>query len=245
MELATENWESTLIVAIHQPNYIPGISYFAKIMRSDIFILLDTVQYSKRNWTNRNRIKSARGEVMLTVPVITKNLSLQNIFEVRIDPNGMNWPKKHLKSLQHNYSRAPYSSQYLPKFEAILSCGWKSLAELNIWIIRELCAWLNLPAKVIRASDLAPTDLSSTDLLVHLTREVGGDSYLSGQGGRKYMETEKFCANKIKLNFSYFTPEPYRQQFGEFISNLSIVDLLFNEGPNALKILQQSGHIAS
>jgi hypothetical protein len=234
-----------LIVAIHQPNYIPGISYFAKIVRSDIFILLDTVQFSKGNWTNRNRIKSSNGEVMLTVPIITKKRSLQNVFEVCINSNELNWHKKHLKSLQTNYSKAPYYPQYLPIFEAILSRGWKSLAELNIRIIREICALLNLPAKLIRASDLPPTPLSSTDLLVHLTREAGGDSYLSGQGGRKYMEPEKFTASSVKLIFLKFSPQPYRQQFGEFVSNLSIVDLLFNEGPNALQILQQSGSIVS
>jgi hypothetical protein len=234
-----------LIVAIHQPNYIPGVIYFAKIVRSDIFILLDTVQYSKGNWTNRNRIKSSHGEVMLTVPIITKNRSLQNIYEVCINPHELNWHKKHLKSLQQNYGRAPYYSQYLPIFEAILSRGWKSLADLNIRIIREICALLHLPAKLIRASDLPPTKLSSTDLLVHLTREVGGDAYLSGQGGRKYMEPEKFTANRVKLIFSKFSPQPYRQEFGAFISNLSIVDLLFNEGPEALQVLQQSGHIAS
>jgi hypothetical protein len=234
-----------LIVAIHQPNYIPGVSYFAKIMRSDIFILLDTVQYSKGNWTNRNCIKSSRGEVMLTVPIITKNRSLQNIFEVGINPHKLNWPKKHLKTLQQNYGRTPYYAQYLPIFENILSCGWKSLAGLNVRLIGEICALLGLPAKLIRASDLPPTALSSTDLLVHLTREVGGDSYLSGQGGRKYMETEKFTASRVNLSFAEFSPRPYRQQFGAFIPNLSIVDLLFNEGPRAREILQQSGSVAS
>ena len=234
-----------MIVAIHQPNYIPGVSYFAKIVRSDIFILLDTVQYSKGNWTNRNRIKSSRGEIMLTVPIITKNRSLQNIFEVGINPNELNWHKKHLKTFQQNYSKAPYYAQYMPILEDILSRGWKSLADMNIWIIREICTLLNLPSKLIRASVLSQTEQHGTDLLVHLTREGGGDSYLSGQGGRKYMETEKFTASQVKLIFSKFSPQPYRQQFGEFISNLSIVDLLFNEGPNAFQVLQQSVSIAS
>jgi hypothetical protein len=232
-----------MIVGIHQPNYLPGVSYFTKILQSDVFILLDTVQFSKGNWTNRNRIKSPHGEIMLTVPISIKGQSFQKISEININMNEPNWRKKHLKTLEQYYSKGNYYHQYLSLLKDIYSQDWKLLSIMNIWIIKEICSLLNIQKEIICATDLTSTDLSATDLLIFLTKEVGGDSYLSGQGGRKYLEVEKFLASGVKLVYAKFTAAPYPQLYGGFIPNLSVVDLLLNEGPNAIEILNNSGTV--
>jgi hypothetical protein len=231
-----------MIVGIHQPNYLPGLSYFGKILHSELFVFLDSVQYSKGSWTNRNRIKSQQGEIMLTVPILTKTQGFQPISEIRILTNA-NWKKKHLKSFSQNYSKAPFFHQYFPVFKAIYSQDWESLAELNITLITKICGLLGIDKNFILSSNLDDKTQRSTDLLIYLTKAVGGDIYLSGVGGTKYMEVEKFKANNLSLLFARFSPVAYRQQFGNFITNLSIVDLLFNEGPNALNILKNSTRI--
>ncbi len=231
-----------MVVGIHQPNYIPGISYFCKILYSDIFILLDSVQFSKGNWTNRNRIKSAGGELMLTVPIKTGGKGFQAISEIEIS-NRTDWGKKHLRSLQQNYRKSAYFQEFMPLLEEIYDREWTRLSELNIHIIKRICAVLDLKTEFLVSSAMGQENLKSTDLLAALCRDVGGDVYLSGAGGRKYMELEKFSRNGLQVRFMEFQAAPYRQQFGEFIPNLSMVDLLFNEGTGARQILQESARV--
>jgi hypothetical protein len=231
-----------MIVGIHQPNYLPGISYFCKILQSDTFIFLDSVQFSKGNWTNRNRIKSPQGELLLSIPVLTKGKSFQLIAEMKI-ANVVDWRNKHLKSVCQNYSKAPFFRDFIPMLAEIYSIAWENLSQMNFHIIQKICNILGITKKFYLSSQLGGNDRRATDLLIFLVQAVGGDAYLSGIGGRKYMETEKFAAKQISLSFLEFNPLPYRQQFGEFIANLSILDLLFNEGVEAVKIIQDSARI--
>jgi hypothetical protein len=231
-----------MIVGIHQPNYLPGISYFCKILQSDTFIFLDSVQFSKGNWTNRNRIKSPQGELLLSIPVLTKGKSLQLISEMEIVHRN-DWRKKNLKSIYQNYSKAPFFHDIIPIMEEIYSIEWENLSQMNCHIIKKLCNVLGINKEFHLASKLGGDDRRATDLLIFLVLQVGGDVYLSGQGGRKYMETEKFAAQRIELRFQEFTPVPYCQQHGGFIANLSIIDLLFNEGGDAVRIIRNSARM--
>jgi hypothetical protein len=231
-----------MIVGIHQPNYLPGISYFCKILQSDTFIFLDSVQFSKGNWTNRNRIKSSQGELLLSIPVLTKGKSSQLIAEMKI-ANVTDWRNKHLKTIYQNYSKAPFFRDIIPMLEEIYSIAWENLSQMNLHIIKKICNILGIDKTFYLSSQLGGDDRNGTDLLIFLVQAVGGDAYLSGEGGKKYMETEKFAANQISLSFQEFSLLPYRQQFGEFIANLSILDLLFNEGADSVKIIQDSARI--
>jgi len=231
-----------MIVGIHQPNYLPGQNYFAKIIRCDKFILLDTVQYTKNNWTNRNRIKTPQGAQWLTVPIIVKGRMGQIIKDVQINPRE-NWAKKHFKAIYMNYNKSPYFKKYSDFFEQVYSRNWENLSELNIFLITNICQFIGIKTPLIKASDLPPTDLSSTELLVKLVKEVGGDSYLSGPGGKKYMDINIFKKNSISLFYHHFSPPTYKQRYGDFIPNLSIIDLMFNEGDRVLEILKSSSCI--
>ena len=115
---------------------------------------------------------------------------------------------------------------------------------MNIYIIKKICEFLGIEKTFHLSSDLDGKELKNTDLLIYLTKKVGGTSYLSGGGGRKYMEVEKFSQHGLSLNFLDFRRVDYRQQFGEFIPNLSIVDLLFNEGQGALRLIKESAEIS-
>jgi len=231
-----------MIVGIHQPNYLPGISYFAKIWNSDIFIFLDSVQYTKGNWTNRNRIKTAQGELMLTVPILTKGRINQKVCEVQINLREQ-WLKKHIRGIQQNYNKAPFYKGIMPILEELLDNHWQDLAKMNIALIKKICDVLGMQKTFFISSDLGGDNLRSTELLIYLIETVGGNSYLSGAGGKKYMEIEKFPENGLGLYFLDYRPVSYRQQLGDFIPNLSIIDLLFNEGPGALRLIRESVEI--
>jgi len=231
-----------MIVGIHQPNYVPGMSFFCKILYSDIFIFLDSVQFSKGSWTNRNRIKSAQGELLLTVPVFTTGKSSQMISETSI-VNRTDWRQKHLKSIYQNYYRAAYFKETFPVMEEIFNIPWGNLSEMNTYIIKKLCHFLGIERRFLQSSEIESEGLRSTDLLIHLIKQAGGDTYLSGAGGKKYMEMEKFAVNYLEVRFLTYTRLAYTQQYEDFLPNLSIIDLLFNEGPNAVHILKESAQV--
>ena len=220
-----------MIVAVHQPQYLPWLGYFDKIRRADIFCYLDNVQYKKNDWQNRNRIKTSRGWQWLTVPV--RFQFPEKICEVKIDPT-VKWRKKHLQALVRNYHRAPFFKQYIDVYEQIYSEDWESVSELNIESIERLKDALGLGQKpAIKASQLElPED--PTGRLIDICKEVKADTYLSGQDGIKYMDLDRFKENGIKVVIQDFKHPVYPQMFDEFQSLMSVVDLLFNCGPESL-----------
>jgi hypothetical protein len=226
-----------MIAAIHQPNYLPWLGYFYKICRCDVFVLLDNVQYSKNNIINRNKIKTPQGPIWLTVGVLTKDRHGQLINEVAIN-NGVPWNKTHYKSLAQNYSKAAYFEKYSPYFERIYESQWLNLADLNETLIRTICQLLGFEhVRFTRASELAASG-TETEHLIGICKAVGANTYLSGFGGKKYMDEDSFEKEGIKLEYYDFKHPAYRQLWGDFTPNLSIVDLLFNEGERSLEILK-------
>lgn len=224
------------IVAIHQPNYIPWIGYFHKIHKSDIFVFLDDVQYPKGQVVNRNKIKSASGEQYLTVPVHKKGHFGQLISEVTIDDH-ITWRKNHWKSILFCYSKAPYFSDYSHFFEDLYQKEWEYLSELNIYIVRNITEILGLEIEFIRSSELN-IDETSTERLISIVKGVGGNTYLSGTYARGYQDESSFKENGIKLVYQDFQHPIYNQLFGEFIPNMSVIDLLFNEGKKSIDFMR-------
>jgi len=227
-----------MIISIHQPQYLPWLGYFDKILKSDVFVLLDNVQFKKNEWQNRNRIKTARGWQWLTVPVIHK--FSQKIYEVKIN-NTVLWGKKHLKTLVTNYSKTVFFKQHIAFFEQAFAREWGCLVDLNIHFIRYLADGLGLSEKrLVRASAYDLRE-DATERLIDLCKELQGDVYLSGRDGAKYMNTALFEKEGIQVVFQDYHHPRYPQLYGAFEPSLSAVDLLFNCGPESRSVLAKGG----
>jgi len=215
-----------MIVAIHQPNYLPYLGLFQKMARADLMILNDTALFSRQlGFHNRNRIKTVQGAHWMTVPV--QHSTLRAIRDVRIAST--HWAKIHRKTLDTNYRRAPFYESYAKELHMVLQKTWTSLADLNELLIGLVARWLDIPTKMIRASDLPPPEADDPTLkTIHLVRCVGGTRYVSGQGGHGYLDESQF--KDIRLEYDEFVPTPYPQLYGDFIPNLSAIDAVFNCG---------------
>lgn len=229
-----------MILSGHQPNYLPWIGYFHKVSLSDKHILVDNVQYNKKHVTNRNKIKTPEGSVFLTVPVLTKGKFYQQIDEVRIN-NNEPWSKKHWKALNYYYVKTPFFKEYIGFFKGVYSQRWDLLVDLNIYILDYLFDTLGIRVPILRASEEGITG-KKNELIVNLVKETGCDTYLSGSGARKYMDEEFLASKGIDHTYQDFHHPTYPQMFGEFLSNMSVIDLLFNTGPEAKNILTQCGN---
>jgi hypothetical protein len=220
-------------IAIHQPNFLPWMGYFYKMANSDIFVFLDDVQYEKNSVGNRNKIKTPKGPVWITLPV--KKFSFQPINKTELI-NFSQERKRIIKTLKLNYQRTKYFDFILPELENILLKDWQYLAELNIELIKLLRIKIGIKTKLEIISNYNILG-ERTDLLINICKSFNADTYLSGEGGRSYQDEEKFKMAKINLEYSNFIHPIYSQRWGKFIPNLSIIDLLFNCGPDSLKIL--------
>ncbi len=214
------------VVAIHQPNYLPWFGFIHKIAKSDLFVILDHVEFSRRSFINRNRVKGPNGEIWLTVPV--KVHGRMRIMDVPIDTE-QKWREKHLKSLRLFYGKAPYFKEIFPHIEEVYERDRESLADLNVDLIYRLIDILNLRTKFVRSSTLNPQG-KKMEMIVDICKKVDADAYLSGQGAKKYQDSEYFSMNGINLIYQEFEHPVYPQRFGKFVPNLSIVDMLFNVG---------------
>ncbi len=222
-------------VAIHQPCYIPWLGYFYKMMHCDVFVFLDNVQFSiGSHFGSRNKVWTSRGEMWLTVPCLKKRKTSQRICDVKIDKTS-NWRRKHKNALRLNYSKARCFNDY-SDFLDIYNAEWQKLKDLNKAVIGYIAEKLDIHCEFYDAS-LLGAEGSSTDLLVDICKRVHGDAYLSGFGGRNYQEPEKFEDAGIELKYSDFVHPVYPQLGTNFVSHLSIVDLLFNCGSQSRSIL--------
>jgi hypothetical protein len=228
---ASLSQKKEVTVASHQPNYIPWLGYFYKISRADLFVFVDMVIYPGRSYINRNYIKSASGPNWLTIPVITKGHTGQLIRQVETD-NLQGWTDSHLKTLNLNYRRATHFDEVYALLEPLYSRvdgERSSLSEFNISLIRAIAAYLGIHPEWLLASDLNVSG-AKTDLVVEVCSAAGGTTYLAGQGAKAYLEEEKLRDAGLALHYSAFELSTYPQLFGEFVPNLSIIDVLMNCG---------------
>jgi hypothetical protein len=226
-----------MIAAIHQPNFIPWIGYFYKMLKSDCFVFLDDVQYIRRGFTARVKIKTPQGENWLTAPVKKKGRYHQSVSEVELETGDI-WKKKILGTLQSSYGKAPHFKTYFPGLETILQNEHHRLAELNIELIKWLAQILKINTPMVKSSEMAGINGQSSERLVGICKAVGASRYLSGFGGQKYQEEEIFKENGIELAVYDFKHPEYPQLWGDFIPGLSAVDLLFNCGPQSAGVLR-------
>jgi hypothetical protein len=222
-------------VVILQPGYLPWLGFFEQLWRADVFVLYDDVQYDRESWRNRNRVKTAGGVRWLTVPVLTRALGRPRTRDVRID-NRRPWRRKHLETLRHAYAPAPYFAAYAGRFAALYDQPWERLVDLNAAAQRLLMDLLGLERAVIPASSLGIAG-GRVDRLVAICRALGATRFYEGAAGRAYLDPAAFAAAGIALEFQDYRHPVYPQLHGPFVSHLSVVDLLFNCGPDSLRIL--------
>lgn len=226
-----------MIVSIHQPAYLPWLGYLDKILRSDLFIYLDTVQFQKGSFQNRNHVRGVAGPILLTVPVlIGGRLFETTLKDVRIN-NLTRWRRKHAETIRQNYQRAPMFARHWPLISAYYEREWEHLADLCFSMLKGLCAQLGINTKIMRASELAPTLKRKSDLVLELCQQVGATEYLAGKYGRAYLNLDAFSDAGIAVRFQEYRHPRYTQQRLPFQPNLAALDLLFNE-PGAEHIVR-------
>ena len=224
-----------MIISVHQPQYIPWLGYFHKIYNSDAFVFLDNVQYKSREYQNRNRIRIKEGWMWLTVPVLKDGNPYPNISDVRVD-NFQDWRKRHWRAISVNYSRSPFFAKYGGFFEELYKKEWDKLADLNMHVIKHILGLLGIDRPVYYESRLN-IRTKNTERIIDICKALSADTYLSGAGGKDYLEEGKFDTNGIKLVYQDFKHPEYKQCREPFEPYMSIIDLLFNHGDDSLKIL--------
>ena len=223
-----------MIVSIHQPNYVPWLGYFEKILSSDTFVFLDDVQYEKNYFVNRNKIRTGTGSMWLTIPVNAKHDSLMN--DVKVD-NSQRWSLKHKKSIEINYAKSNFLPDYDDFFTSLYEKQFELLIEINKEIILYLMKQLEINTKTVLSSEL-DVEGTGSERILNICKALDADCYITGQFGKSYLNLEDFKNNGIEIKFQNFNHPVYRQCYEPFLPNMSAIDLLFNEGKKSGSILR-------
>jgi hypothetical protein len=227
-------------IAISQSNYIPWKGYFDSINAVDEFVLYDDVQYTRRDWRNRNRIKTPHGPSWLSVPVQVKGRFEQKINETLIaDPA---WGAEHWRTIAHAYARAPYFAEYRPIFEPLYRGPSPTrLSEVNYRLLMAICEILGVRTKLSWSSDYALAD-GKNERLIEICRQAGATTYLSGPAAKSYVDEAQFAEAGIAVEWADYSGYPeYPQLHPPFDHYVSVLDLLFNVGPNAPACMKSFG----
>lgn len=224
-----------MICAIHQIQFMPGLRFFSKMSSCDIFVYLDDVQFEKREFQNRNKIKTASGIDYLTLPVLTKGRFSQTIKETEINPY-YDWRKEHLAKIRTNYSKAAFFNKYYPSLEKIYFKNFNKMTDISFDLINFFRDILEIKTPFRLSSEFS-LNLKSSKRLAEICFKVGAKAYLSGIGGKNYLDTEPFKERGIEVLWQNFIVKPYPQLFGEFKPDLSVLDLIFNCGESSRRYL--------
>jgi len=220
---------------IHQPYYLAYPGFFHKVSLADIFIIMDDVQYDKR-FTNRNRIIATDDWTWITVPINKEDKFKPNM-EVRIN-NNIPWREEHWKKILYSYKNSKFFHLYSNYFESLYKKEWNYLFDLDFESVKQIFRWLDINVEIIRESELGVKS-ESTQRLVDVCKKVGAETYVSGPGGRGYMDEGLFKKSGLKLEYQDYHHPKYPQRWAkEFIPDLSIVDMLSNLGPDTIKVLK-------
>jgi hypothetical protein len=225
-----------MIVTIHQPEHMPWLGFLDKVSCADLFVVLDTVQFRKNYFQNRNRIRTPGGWAWITVPV--RRPRQVPISEVRIDFEG-DRRQRYLNVLENAYRRAPWFDGLQPVVRGLLDGQGDRLVTVNMRIINFLLEYLGIDTPLVLASELGlPLTVGGTEVNHAIAVAVGATTYLSGPSGRAYLDVRTFDESGIRVAFHEFRHPQYRQVQGDFLPAMSAIDLLFNEGPRSRDILR-------
>ena len=231
-------------VAIMQPTYLPWCGYFGLMQSVDLFILLDSVQFAKRSWQQRNQIKAPTGPIWLTVPTVTKGRRDQKISDVEIDATDPH-ARRHVKSIVGNYSKAGCFDEFSPSLISQIEWPESRLADLNIRLIEYCREIFGIGTPLMRSSEMKSSGVRA-ELLANLCEEVGANEYISPPGSKDYLlESPAFGRAGIPVRYFNFIHPTYRQPFGDFLPNMSVIDLLLNCGDESASIIRSGNQISN
>lgn len=224
-----------MMIAIQQPEHLPWLGFFNKMMLVDEFIYLDNVQFKKRYFENRNKIKTQSGWDWLNVPVKTKGLYTQKINEVEID-NSQSWQRKYLNKIRSHYSKSDFFEEVFNPLQEIVKQDYEKLVALNISLINFIREYLEIITPAIFASDVAKS--KGSDLILQICLKRGAKTYLSGPDGRNYLQLDEFKKNNIEVIYHDYRHPEYKQTSSGFLSYMSVIDLIFNYGNKSRDIIR-------
>jgi len=228
-----------MILTAHQPVYLPWLGLFHKIALADSFVSLDHVQFLKQDWNNRNKIKVPHKTEWLTVPVHQHGYMEKSLTDIEID-NRQPWQRKHWQLIKRGYERAPYYSRYAGFFEDVYKDKkWENLVELNDFMLRWFLKELKILTNITSSSTLNLLKRKS-QLIEEMCQKSGAKTYIFGEMGKNYADLSSFKSHGINIVFQEYNHPVYPQMHGEFVSNLSILDLLFNCGEESRDILMSN-----
>ena len=224
-------------ITIHQPNYFPYPGFFQKVSLSDVFVVLDKAQF-QFDTTNRNKIITPDGSwTRISVP-IKKGQKFFEIRSVEIN-NDLPWAEKNWDLIYKSYNESPFFYLYKVFLDSLYKKRWNLIFDLNLQILKKVFDWLDIKTEIVLESELNVTGISSKRLL-NICKKLGADTYISGIGGKQYLDEKLFKNNKINLKYKNYNPIVYSQQLAKsFIPNLSIIDLLANVGTGSGKLLRE------
>lgn len=228
-------------VAICQSSYIPWKGYFDLINSVDYFVLLDDVQYTRRDWRNRNRLKTKHGLVWLTIPVKSKGNYHSKIKDIQVANSG--WWEQHWLTIKHSYSSAPFFHEYKSIFAELYHVQKEQLylSKINHHFIRCICELLGIKTKILWSTEFELVS-GKTERLVHICKQLAATEYLSGPTAKSYIQENLFAESGIKLSYMDYSGYPeYTQLFPPFVHEVSIIDLIFNEGQHATRYMKSFG----
>lgn len=239
-------------IGILQPMYLPWLGYFEQMAVVDRFVFLDDVQYTRQDWRNRNRIKTATGSIWLTVPVKKHRLGTR-IRDIEIN-HEHHWQRRHLRSIEQNYGKCPFFQPLFGELESELDACPDRLAELDCRLIALLCRFLEIETETFLASELAESAGSGAapgvqaredpnQRLIDLCLRLGGSRFYEGARGADYIDVERFRQAGVEVVFQDYQHPTYPQPFGEFLPYQSAIDLVMNTGPEAPAILRSSSAV--
>lgn len=231
-----------MIITIHQPEHLPWLGLFNKIAKADKFVILDSVQYEKNYFQNRNRILGTNGVQWLSIPISNKGHMDGSIATTQIasDPKNAKWREKYLQTVKMSYGKYPFFNDVFPLLEKAINTDTDLFCEINIAIIKSFCNALDIHPEYVRSSELNVDGLKSS-LILDICKETGTDVYIAGPSGRDYLDMGSFSENGIEVVFNdYHHPSYPQRKTEEFVSHLSALDLFMNVGfAEAKKVIMQ------
>jgi hypothetical protein len=223
---------------ITQSNYIPWKGYFDSIRQVDVFIVYDDMQYTKRDWRNRNLIKTPQGLKWLTIPVEVKGKYFQKIKDTKVAEK--NWNLSHWEIIKQNYKTARSFNQVSEWIESIYrNCNFDFLTDVNVHFINAICEHFNIKTEIRFSSEFQLAD-DKTERLANICADLQVTDYYSGPAAQAYMEVDKFNEKNVEVHYWNYNDYPeYQQVYGDFEHGVSIIDLLMNEGLDSIQFLNR------
>jgi hypothetical protein len=235
-----------MIVAAHQPHYLPWLGYLDKLAKSDVFVVMDDLQYEAQNFQNRNRVKINCGPHWLTVPLL-RGSQTDRVLDKRIDNTGRggrhHWQYRARRTFEVHYGKAPHFARYAPDVEDVYVRRWDRLLDLDLHMLELARRWLGMTVPIVRASSLNLSG-QKTDRILSMCEALGASSYLSGRGGSTgYLDTDQLARAGVVTIWQHFEHPVYPQRYPHvgFVSRLGFLDILFNCGPDSVSLIWPSG----